>query len=109
MLRIPLPLLLALVTVRGQGARATGRKILVIESYHAEVQWDRDYCRAIKERFAGRNSLTFFEMNTKHLPPPEHPKMAELAWKKYLEVQPGLGAGHTDPQRYLAGPAGPHL
>ena len=90
LLRVLLSMVLFALVSQAEEPKIFGKKILVIESYHAAFQWDRDYSRAIKERFGKLNNLVFFQMDTKRLPPREHPRMAERAWKKYLELKPDL-------------------
>ncbi len=89
-LRILISILVFALVAQGEAPKISGKKILVIESYHAAFQWDRDYSRAIQERFGEQNTLVFFQMDTKRLLPSKHPQMAERAWKKYLELKPDL-------------------
>lgn len=96
--------LLALLPARAEEAEVSGKKILVIESYHAAYEWDRGYTRAIQERFGKRNRILFFQMDTKRLPVAEHPRMAEAAWKYYLEVKPDLVFLGDDAALKLVGP-----
>lgn len=66
------------------------KKILVIESYHAEFSWDASYKEGLKTILGKKNTLVYFEMNTKRLPKNKHQKMADLAWNKYQQVKPDL-------------------
>jgi ABC-type uncharacterized transport system substrate-binding protein len=102
--RILIAMLFAAAIVKAEDPRVVGKKILVIESYHAEFEWDRDYLQAIKERFAEQNSLTFFQMDTKRRPFSQHPGMADKAWKKYLEIKPDLVFLGDDAALKLVGP-----
>ncbi len=65
-------------------------KILVIESYHQSFAWDQSYIQGLEEVLGERYQLSYFEMDTKRLPPAEHPNRAEQAWLHYLTVQPDL-------------------
>jgi ABC-type uncharacterized transport system substrate-binding protein len=94
----------ALLPVQGQAPKVSGRTILVVESYHAEYEWDREYCRAIKEHFGQHNRLIFYQMNTKRLPPREHRKMADAAWRAYKEIKPDLVFLGDDAALKLVGP-----
>ncbi|WP_415887585.1 ABC transporter substrate-binding protein [Neptuniibacter sp. QD37_6] len=70
---------------------AGGKKqVLMIESYHASFKWDADYRRAIEDTLQDHAVITFFEMDTKRLPPNLHPKQAEIAWARYLQSEPDL-------------------
>jgi len=100
---IPL-VFLAFSILRGEEASVAGKKILVIESYHAGYEWDREYSRAIKERFGKRNKLSFFQMDTKRLPAKEHPRRAEAAWRAYLAAKPDLVFLGDDAALKLVGP-----
>jgi ABC-type uncharacterized transport system substrate-binding protein len=65
-------------------------KILVIESYHQSFAWDQSYIQGIEEVLNEHYQLSYFEMDTKRLPPAEHANRAELAWQHYLSIQPDL-------------------
>ncbi|WP_427979409.1 ABC transporter substrate-binding protein [Agarivorans sp.] len=65
-------------------------KILVIESYHQSFAWDQSYIQGIEEVLSEHYQLSYFEMDTKRLPPAEHTNRAELAWQHYLATQPDL-------------------
>ncbi|WP_415895875.1 ABC transporter substrate-binding protein [Neptuniibacter sp. PT34_22] len=70
---------------------ADGKKqVLVIESYHASFKWDADYRRAIEDTLQDHAVITFFEMDTKRLPPNLHTKQAKAAWERYLHSEPDL-------------------
>ena len=69
---------------------ATHRRILVVESYHAEYIWDRDYRQVLQKMLGGRYSLDFFEMDTKRLPADMHAAMAQKALAWIRDVRPAL-------------------
>jgi len=102
--RIILPVLLAMVAAWGKEAGISGKRILVIESYHAQYEWDREYSRAIRERFGRRNKVSFFQMDTKRLPAGEHGRRAEAAWRAYLAAKPDLVFLGDDAALKLLGP-----
>jgi len=64
--------------------------ILVIESYHAQYPWDKSYKNGLKEILGAKYNLVFFEMNTKRIDKSQYEKMANLAWKRYLQLNPAL-------------------
>ena len=61
--------------------------ILLIESYHAEYDWDACYIKAIKEQLSS-HTIKIFEMDTKRLPQSMHQEKANEAWKKINEIKP---------------------
>ncbi|MFB9215793.1 ABC transporter substrate-binding protein [Vibrio sinaloensis] len=65
-------------------------RVLLIESYHSEYEWDRSYLEGLTETLQPGVELETFQMNTKRIPPTEYPKMAELAFLKYLEFKPEI-------------------
>ncbi len=77
-------------------------KILIIESYHAQYQWDIEYKRGIEDNVLGEHEFSYFQMDTKRLPQKEHANMAELAWQKYLAVKPDFVVlGDDNALKYL--------
>lgn len=69
---------------------AFAAKILVIESYHAQYQWDIGYKKAIEDKLANNNQLHYFEMDTKRLPKSQYLHRAKLAWQRYIELKPDV-------------------
>ena len=79
-----------------------GESILIIESYHAEYAWDKEYIKGITDNLEGEHTFSFFQMDTKRLPVSEHKKMAELAWQKYLNIKPDIVVlGDDNALKYL--------
>lgn len=64
--------------------------VLLINSYHAEYSWVKDYTRALEEQLGKHVSLTSFDMNTKHTPPSLHQMRAQRAWDMFLGIRPEL-------------------
>jgi len=64
--------------------------ILVIESYHAQYPWDKSYKEGLQEVLGSKYNLVFFEMNTKRIDKNQYEKMANLAWKRYEQLNPVL-------------------
>lgn len=83
-------LLLLLQCVRPAAAQAAPPTILLIESYHADFEWDAGYRAALKARLEPAYKLVTFEMDTKRLPPERHTAMADQAWALYLKLKPAL-------------------
>jgi len=69
---------------------AKKENILVIESYHAQYPWDKSYKEGLTEVLGDKYNLVFFEMNTKRIEKSQYEKMANLAWKRYLQLNPIL-------------------
>lgn len=79
--------LLALILIC---APSFANKVLIIESYHSEYPWDKDYVAGIKETLAPSYQVDTFQMNTKRLPEKEFAAMAEKAYLKYLKIKPDV-------------------
>lgn len=69
---------------------ATGKTVLVIESYHAGYAWDASYLEGLRETLGKDYTLVNFEMDTKRQPKSLYQKQADLAWQKYQELKPDL-------------------
>lgn len=81
------------------------KKIMIIQSYNAtDYEWDANYTQALKDTIIEGNSLYFFEMNTKTLLIDEQIKMAEQAYKKFLEIEPDLVVLGDDAALKMLGP-----
>ncbi|MCB9494969.1 MAG: sugar ABC transporter [Desulfobacteraceae bacterium] len=66
------------------------KTVLIIESYHAEYEWDISYKKPIYDILAPDNKIIEFQMDTKRLPKNQHSQMADKAWHKFNEVKPDL-------------------
>lgn len=80
------------------------KKILVIQSYSLEYNWDRNYTQALKNTISSEADLFFFEMNTKNLPMEEQVLMADKAYNKFLEVKPDIVVLGDDAALKMLGP-----
>ncbi|WP_156455143.1 ABC transporter substrate-binding protein [Janthinobacterium sp. B9-8] len=69
---------------------AASKQIVVVESYHKEYKWDAEYRKQITDKLGRQYQLTFFEMNTKRLPPAEVAGMADKALRLIDELKPAL-------------------
>lgn len=69
---------------------AGSHDIVVIESYSKNYKWNADYTTEIQRYLGKKYKLTFFELNNKRLPKPEHEKIALKAWDLILKTQPIL-------------------
>lgn len=99
-------LLLALAVVLSAVAAfaVEKRSVLVIESYHKEYAWDRDYRDALIEKLGDRCDLEFFELDTKRLPVAEQEKRADMARARIEEARPDLVVLGDDAALKFLGP-----
>ena len=83
-----------------QGAFANP-KVLLIESYHSDFYWDKQYTEGIKSEVT--NAQWFhFQMDTKRLSEEYFAERADLAWKYYLECKPDIVVlGDDNALKYL--------
>ena len=66
------------------------QKVLIIESYHSEYEWDKSYIKGIKSVLLDDFELSYFQMNSKRLPKEAYPERANKAWQYFQKVQPDL-------------------
>ncbi|QLG89521.1 hypothetical protein HQ393_15405 [Chitinibacter bivalviorum] len=78
--------------------------VLIIESYHPENSWDREYIQGIKSKLDGMAELSFFSLDTKRLPTDDHLNQATLAFRFMHEVNPELVILGDDAALALMGP-----
>ncbi|NOH98067.1 ABC transporter substrate binding protein [Vibrio sp. 99-70-13A1] len=64
--------------------------VLIIESYHSEYPWDKDYVKGIRNTLDEKHSVTTFQMDTKRLPQHQFPEMAHKALLRYQELKPDV-------------------
>lgn len=69
---------------------AIAKKVLVIESYHAEYAWDTGYLKAIQEVLGKEHELHYFEMDTKRIPAAQYETKAEEAYQTFSQLDPDL-------------------
>jgi len=94
MLRKPISLVLfvlfaSLVCV-ATAAAEDRKRVLVIESYHADYAWDVSLLRGIRRGLGKDVEVFTFQMNTKRLPREQFQARAEAAFAYYREVKPDL-------------------
>lgn len=71
-------------------AADTRKSVLVIESYHAEYEWDKSYMRGIHKGLDDIAMVHSFQMNTKRLPHSMFQQKADEAFAYFLESKPDL-------------------
>ncbi|EHH3078294.1 hypothetical protein MOV00_000798 [Vibrio vulnificus] len=69
---------------------AYSAKVLIIESYHAQYEWDESYLYGIRQEVGERAQIATFEMNTKRVPKEQYAAMAEKAFAKYQAMKPDV-------------------
>ncbi|MCK6263768.1 hypothetical protein KP803_10835 [Vibrio sp. ZSDE26] len=69
---------------------ALAGKILLIESYHSEFPWDKEYIQGIESQIDASHQFDTFQMNTKRIPQEQFEPMAEKAWSYYQQVKPDI-------------------
>lgn len=84
-MRIFLTIFIALFSLTAQAG-----KVLVIESYHSEYPWDKDYVEGLVETIDPTHQIKTFQMNTKRIPESEFAGMAASAFQVYLKYQPDI-------------------
>lgn len=66
------------------------KTVLVIESYHADYDWDISYMRGIRKGLNKIATITTFQMNTKRIPPAAFPAKADEAFAFFKHTRPDL-------------------
>jgi len=64
--------------------------VMIIESYHQEYEWDRNYNKGIVSIIGEQHEYRHFYLDTKRLPQTSFASQAERAWQHYREVKPDL-------------------
>ncbi|MCL1097334.1 ABC transporter substrate-binding protein [Shewanella gelidii] len=84
-------LCLAIVgAVMSPSAIAEAKKVLVIQSYHAEYPWDKSYLKGIRQTLDGNYEIETFQMDTKRVPKDAYQQQADKAWEKYKSMKPDI-------------------
>lgn len=65
-------------------------RVLLIESYHSEYQWDKELLKGFKTSLQGQVELLTFQMDTKRLKKDQYSNRADLAWQYYKECTPDI-------------------
>ncbi len=71
-------------------AQAEQRKILVIESYHAEYPWDASYMEGLRAVLGEKYAIDTFQMDTKRIPKSEFQGKADAAFARFEASKPDL-------------------
>ena len=66
------------------------QKVLIIESYHSEFVWDKNYKQGIQSVLKDDFELFYFEMNSKRIAKSRYQERANQAWQFYQEISPDL-------------------
>ncbi|MGQ5525512.1 ABC transporter substrate-binding protein [Chitinimonas sp. PSY-7] len=69
---------------------AADKLVFILESYHPDFIWDRNYREALQSSLGPGYRYEIFGMDTKRLPKEKHAEMAEQGWNKIQEVKPDL-------------------
>lgn len=78
--------------------------VLFVESYHDEFPWVVSCLKGLRGVLGPGVDLRTFAMDTKRLPPREHPARAELAWQAVLEARPRVVVLGDDAALTFLGP-----
>lgn len=78
--------------------------VTVVESYHPENSWDKDYVQGIKSKLDGVAELSFISLDTKRLPTSEHLQQARMALTQIQQQPPALAILGDDAALALLGP-----
>ncbi len=84
------PLLTFILAFMVSFSVVAANKVLVIESYHSEYQWDQSYLKGIRDTLGDGYQVLTFQMDTKRIPKSEYQAMADKAWAYYQETQPDV-------------------
>jgi len=66
------------------------QKILIIESYHSEFDWDISYTQGIRSVLKDDFELHYFQMDTKRIPQSAYQEKADQAWDFFQQLKPDL-------------------
>lgn len=78
--------------------------VMVVESYHPENSWDREYLQGLRSKLEGVAELDFISLDTKRLPTSEHLSQAEIALREIRGKKPKLVILGDDAALALLGP-----
>lgn len=69
---------------------AEKKHVLLIESYHADYEWDVSYRSGLEEILNDSCYFTYFRMDTKRCPASAYRSKADLAWEAYQKSKPDV-------------------
>jgi hypothetical protein len=67
---------------------ATAKTIFVIESYHEDYPWVKEYRKGLEHTLGSEHELVYFEMDTKRLGESDFTQRADEAWVELVSVSP---------------------
>lgn len=77
-------------------------KVLLIESYHSEYEWDKSYLQGMRETLIPSIELKIFQMDVKRVPPNQYEMRAKLAMREYVAFRPDIVVlGDDDAFQYM--------
>ncbi|CCO24780.1 ABC transporter substrate-binding protein [Maridesulfovibrio hydrothermalis] len=65
-------------------------KVLLIESYHSDNQWDIDLIEGLESILQDKVEIVTFQMDTKRLKKDKYLERADMAWDFYLKCNPDI-------------------
>jgi len=77
--------LLLLITTISQA-----KTILIIESYHPEYNWDKNYIQAFEDQFAGKHKIEVTYLDTKRIAKSEFEASADRVLAEFHRIKPDL-------------------
>ncbi len=98
-----LTLILVMLLI-GTASAAVKPKVLVIESYHLEYEWNKNCERGLVSVLKDDADMHYFRMDTKRISPDLYEHRAELAWQEYERIQPDVVVLADDNALSLLGP-----
>ncbi len=66
------------------------KTILIIESYHPEYKWDKNYIQAFKDKFTGKHDIQIRYLDTKRIDKSEFNKSADRVLNEFNRIKPDL-------------------
>ncbi len=69
---------------------ASGKKILIIHSYHPSLSWTMQYTHGIRDFLGATVQLDHFYLDTKRIPASQFKARVEAALAYYRQIQPDL-------------------
>ncbi|MGL1863363.1 MAG: hypothetical protein OCC46_12635 [Pseudodesulfovibrio sp.] len=83
-------LLIIMTCTLVQTARSADKKVMVINSYHAEYQWVAAHNSALKAKLAGKADLSFYHLDTKRIPSSQFKSRVDTVFAAFTKEQPDV-------------------
>ncbi len=99
-----LVILVALITLAVPVIASARPQVLVIESYHAEYEWNKNYKKGLESVLSNAADINYFRMDTKRVAPELYQERADLAWAEYVKTKPDVVVLADDNALQLLGP-----